>query len=127
MRFATPIVAIALSAGLLLGCGNSDSSSGTTSGAGAGASTAPAGAQVQRCPTSGGQTKSLKATGANCTEAHRVMSAWLRNRSCEPPAGASRAACQVGAYRCLAAATDRGWSVGCARQGNSISFTFRRG
>jgi hypothetical protein len=54
--------------------------------------------------------------------AREVRSAWEGDPSCARPRGASRWGCSVGAYRCQAAVTDRGWSVSCARPGRSIAF-----
>jgi hypothetical protein len=42
-------------------------------------------------------------------------------------AKASRSACTVGRYRCLTVTTGRGFAVGCALPGRSISFVARRG
>lgn len=55
----------------------------------------------------------------------RVRSAFLASGDCEPPRGASRWGCSVGAYRCQGVVTDRGWSVSCAKPGRSIAFTVR--
>ena len=127
MRRATPLVVLVLLAAIS-GCGGYGSESSTTEGAQpkAGTSTAPAGAAARSCPAAGARAEALKATGAGCAEARRVMGAWLRNRSCVPPAGASRSGCPVGSYRCLATATDRGWSVSCAQPGSSVAFRVRR-
>lgn len=57
----------------------------------------------------------------------RVRAAWERNPSCKRPQGASRWGCSVGAYRCQGVVTDRGWSIGCAKPGQSVGFTVRRG
>lgn len=124
MRLATPLVIVAL-LGLLAGCGGSNETSTEATG-GAGAQ-APAGAQARTCSAPGARTEDLRTTGAGCAEAIRVMSGWTRNYSCTPPDGASRSSCPLGSYRCLAAATDRGWSVSCAEPGKSVAFRFRRG
>ena len=50
---------------------------------------------------------------------------WQRERSCSPPAGASRDSCLTRSYRCQAARTDRGLAVSCAREGQSIAFIQR--
>jgi hypothetical protein len=72
-----------------------------------------------------GETTSQPAGGGSPSRA--VRSAWERNPGCRHPAGASRWGCSVGAYRCQAVVTERGWSVDCARPGRSIAFTVRRG
>lgn len=64
-------------------------------------------------------------TGSQKVE--RVRAAWKRSESCRRPAGASRWGCSVGAYRCQAVVTGRGWSIGCARPGDSIAFRVRPG
>jgi hypothetical protein len=55
----------------------------------------------------------------------QVRAAWERNPECRHPQGASRWGCSVGAYRCQAVVTDRGWSVSCSRPGRSVAFTVR--
>ena len=60
-------------------------------------------------------------------KAQRVQSAWERSESCERPPRASRWGCSVGAYRCQAVVTGRGWSVSCAKPGDSIAFRVRPG
>ncbi len=62
------------------------------------------------------------AAGASTAE---IRAAWKRNPECKHPQGASRWGCSVGAYRCQAVVTDRGWSVSCSRPGRSIAFTVR--
>jgi len=59
--------------------------------------------------------------------ARKVRLAWQRNPSCRHPQGASRWACSIGAYRCQAVVSGRGWSVDCAKPGSSVGFTVRRG
>ena len=54
-----------------------------------------------------------------------IRTAWERNPECERPPGASRWGCSVGAYRCQAVVTGRGWSVSCSRPGRSVAFTVR--
>jgi hypothetical protein len=57
----------------------------------------------------------------------RVRSAWERSQSCRRPPGASRWGCAVGAYRCQGVVTGRGWSVSCAKPGDSIAFRVQPG
>jgi hypothetical protein len=59
--------------------------------------------------------------------ARKLRLAWERNPDCRRPQGASRWSCSIGAYRCGAVVTGRGWSVDCAKPGSSIGFTVRRG
>jgi len=61
------------------------------------------------------------------TSTAEVRSAWERESSCKRPRGASRWGCSVGAYRCQAVVTGRGWSVSCAKPGQSLSFRVRPG
>ncbi|MGN6274388.1 MAG: hypothetical protein ACTHNP_00450 [Solirubrobacterales bacterium] len=128
MRRAIPLAALALVAGLLVGCGGSSSKESST-GTGAqprGGSTAPAGATVRHCRSGKAGVTGLTATGTTCTEARHLMLGWTHSSACRPPQGASRAGCPAFSYRCMATATARGWSVGCAQPGRAISFTARR-
>ncbi|HWO47000.1 MAG TPA: hypothetical protein VNM41_02985, partial [Solirubrobacterales bacterium] len=52
-----------------------------------------------------------------------IQAQWEHSPDCDRPAGASRWGCSVGAYRCQAVVTDRGWSVSCSRPGRSVAFT----
>ncbi|MDQ2630920.1 MAG: hypothetical protein M3Y75_08100 [Actinomycetota bacterium] len=61
------------------------------------------------------------------TSEETVRSAWEQKESCRRPPGASRWGCSVGAYRCQAVVTGRGWSVSCAKPGESIAFRVRPG
>lgn len=54
-----------------------------------------------------------------------IQAAWEHEGDCRRPPGASRWGCSVGSYRCQAVVVDRGWSVSCARPGNSVAFTVR--
>lgn len=128
MRLAVPIAIVALSAAALVGCGDSSSeqsSSGATAPP-ASTSTAPAGASAHACPLSAGGAEGLRATGVSCGKAQRLAIAWRRSGECVPPAGASRSACTISSYRCLAAATGRGLAVSCARPGRAVAFTARQ-
>ncbi|MDQ3725159.1 MAG: hypothetical protein M3335_04590 [Actinomycetota bacterium] len=70
-------------------------------------------------------TTSAPVEGKAPTE--RVRAAWERSPDCERPPEASRWGCSVGAYRCQAVVTGRGWSVSCAKPGESIAFRVRPG
>jgi len=93
MRLSTALLFGALAAALLIGCGGSDDSTTDTAKPPAGAAKA------------------------------EVRAEWEESPGCAHPRGASRWGCSVGAYRCQALVTDRGWSVDCARPGRSIAFT----
>lgn len=56
----------------------------------------------------------------------QVQAAWEAKPGCMRPRGASRWGCSVGAYRCQGVATDRGWSVSCAKPGRSVAFRVPR-
>jgi hypothetical protein len=58
--------------------------------------------------------------------AQEVKVNWERSPNCKRPRGGSRWGCSVGSYRCQAVVVGRGWSVSCARPGQSISFIVRR-
>jgi hypothetical protein len=129
MRLATPLTIVAISAALLAGCGgSSDDGTGTgaTTAPGAADSSAPAGATAKSCPTHSAETKGLRATGLACEQARLLMNEWEKSQSCAAPADSSRSSCSLGYYRCLAAATDRGLTVSCARSGQSVAFTVKR-
>jgi hypothetical protein len=128
MRLATPLAILALAAAPLAGCGGSSpekSSSSPTTQPRAGTPTAPAGASARSCRTRDSGAESLRATGTTCPEARHLLLGWRRNAACAPPAGPSRSGCSVRSYRCLATATDRGWSVSCAKPGRSVAFISR--
>jgi ABC-type phosphate transport system substrate-binding protein len=130
MRLATPLAIAAVAATLLASCGgSSDDGTGTgaTSAPRAADSSAPAGATAKSCATHGAKTKGLRATGLGCEQARLLIDEWGESEDCAAPAGSSRSACSLGSYRCLAAATDRGLTVSCARSGQSVAFTVRRG
>jgi len=128
MRLATPLAIVAVAA-LISGCGGS-SDDGTETGATAAppaTRSAPAGASAKSCSPHSAEISGLRATGLDCGPARQVMEDWQRSGQCEAPANASRSSCLLGPYRCLATATDRGLTVSCARSGQSIAFTVKRG
>jgi len=131
MRRAAPLAVLALAAALLFGCGGGSSSSSSSEKPGpesaSPGSRTPAGSSARACPLNAGGIRSLRATGVSCREAQRVALAWRQSAACVETPGASHNACAARGYRCIAAATDRGWSVGCAKPGRSIAFTARRG
>ena len=55
-----------------------------------------------------------------------VQETWEHTSDCDRPPGASRWGCSIGSYRCQAVVVDRGWSVSCARPGDSVAFIVRR-
>lgn len=129
MRRAAPLAVLALVAALLLGCGSSSSQESSTGGGAqpqGGTSTAPAGATALSCSSGEASVTGLKATGTTCTEARHLMLGWTHSSACRPPQGASRSSCPALSYRCLATATDRGWSVSCSKPGRAIAFSVRR-
>lgn len=126
MRRATPLAVLAVAAALLLGCGGSSSESSTSGGGQPHGGTAPAGATARSCRSGEAGVTGLKATGTTCTEARHLMLGWTHSSACQPRQGASRSSCPALSYRCLATATDRGWSVSCAKPGRAIAFSARR-
>lgn len=128
VRLATRFAIVALAAALLAGCGGSGSgsSSGGSSSGGTGSSSAPAGASAEACVLSVGGLEGLRAAGISCGKAQKLAIGWRRSAGCAPAAGASRSACTVGGYRCLATSTARGYTVGCAQPGRSVAFIVRR-
>ncbi len=51
-----------------------------------------------------------------------IQAKWEHSSDCDRPPGASRWGCSIGSYRCQAVVVDRGWSVSCAKPGESIAF-----
>jgi hypothetical protein len=130
LRPASPLAAIAACLALLAlaplaGCGSSDESSAPT--ATATSPQAPAGASARSCgDTTVAGTRDLRVTGIGCDVGRGVVAAWARKSGCPPAPGASRSSCTVyDEYRCLAAATERGIVVSCARPGGSAAFLAR--
>ena len=109
-----------------MGCGSSDEPART---AGATAPTAPPGASARGCgDTTVAGTRELRVTGIGCDVGRGVVAAWAGKPECAVAKEASRSSCSVyDEYRCLAAATDRGVAVSCARPGGSAAFVARRG
>jgi hypothetical protein len=117
-----PLAAVLLLALAVLAVGGCGSSGDETTGGGA---TAPAGAAAEACALNAGGIEGLRVTKVSCGEGQRVASGWRAAGQCSKQG--SRSSCSVRSYRCLATATDRGWSVSCAKPGKSIAFTVRRG
>jgi len=129
MRLATPLAIIVLAAALLAGCGDSSdmaSEAGTTPAPQAKGSSAPAGATAKSCQVKSAGTKDLRATGLGCKQARQLVDRWKRSGDCATPPDASRSSCSLAPYRCLAAVTDRGLMVSCARPEESVAFTVKR-
>ena len=125
-RFLLPLVLAALlGVGVLVvGCGssNDESSTGATSEATATVPDAPPGATAQECGnTTVAGTSQLRVTGVGCPVGRGIVASWSKNDACT--AADSRPACTVNrGYRCIAARTDAGLAVSCARSGRSLSF-----
>lgn len=56
-----------------------------------------------------------------------IQAQWEHSSDCDRPPGASRWGCSIGSYRCQAVVVDRGWSVSCAKPGESVAFRVRPG
>ncbi|HEX6687247.1 MAG TPA: hypothetical protein VF085_01120 [Solirubrobacterales bacterium] len=106
------------------GCGSSDESEPTAT---ATAQKAPPGATARGCgETTVAGTEGLRVTGIGCDVGRGIVAAWTNRPGCSLGQDASRSSCTVhGDYRCLAAATDRGIAVSCARPGGSAAFLAR--
>jgi len=141
MRLAAPLLIVALFAALMAGCGSSSdegtqSSEATAPSRGgesrgspprASGADAPAGASARACDTFAVDTQGLRVTGLSCKQGRQLMFGWQRAEGCGLIDGASRGACSVRSYRCLATETDRGISVSCSQPGRSIAFVAKRG
>ncbi|HEY6145271.1 MAG TPA: hypothetical protein VIV13_03265 [Solirubrobacterales bacterium] len=55
-----------------------------------------------------------------------IQEKWEHTSDCDRPPGASRWGCSIASYRCQAVVVERGWSVSCARPGESVAFIVRR-
>ena len=86
---------------------------------------APAGSKVDSC--AGARSLALRASGTDCGAARAAMHSWRQSAGCRLGAGASRASCSLGAYRCQAIAVGRGTAVSGVRSGGAdVSFVARR-
>jgi hypothetical protein len=127
MRLVAALAIAALVAGSPAGCGGSGTSESPGSGGQrTGGPTAPAGATARGCGVATARIVGLRIAVASCEEGRRIALRWERASGCQPSAGASRAACSVGRYRCSAVRADRGTAVSCARPGHTVAFIARR-
>lgn len=125
MRLAAPLLIFALAAALSAGCGSSVEE-GTPSERTQGTE-APAGASAAACDSYAVDAEGLRVTGLSCEQGRQVMFGWQRAEGCGLIGDASRGACSVRSYRCLATRTGRGISVSCAQPGRSVAFVAKRG
>ena len=127
------VLAAALCAGAIGGCGSSGGEPSESSGgeptARATTPSAPPGASARSCgDTTVTGTEQLRVTGVGCDVGRGVVAEWANRPACSSPAGESRFSCTVhGDYRCLGAAGERGIAVSCARPGSSVAFFAQRG
>jgi hypothetical protein len=127
------VVAIALAALVLAGCGSS--SDETTAGK-ATETTSPAapkanssglhGAFAKSCGAAAGGVAKIRATGISCAKGKKLATEWSAAENCTIPQGASRGSCRVGPTICLSTVSDRGVAVSCARPNQSVAFIARR-
>lgn len=123
-RIPLVLLAAALLAAALAGCG------GDGGGEGASATepgSAPAGAAALECKAHASDAEQLRAAGVACPWARALMYRWGGRRDCAPAGGASRSSCRIGAFRCRGTAAGRGVAVSCARPGRSVAFLSTRG
>ena len=78
------------------------------------------------CGGSNDEASGPEGTEPAAAPTRQVRKAFLAEASCQRPRGASRWGCSIPDYRCQAVVTDRGWSVSCARPGDSVAFLVRR-
>jgi hypothetical protein len=125
VRLAISLTLLALSAGLLIGCGSSDqgTSPGSTAPPQTDGAQAPAGASTESCPLNAGGATGLRASGVSCGKAQKIAITWGRSSACTGEPDASRTSCTVGSYRCLGTRTAAGLAVSCSRPGRAIAFT----
>jgi hypothetical protein len=131
-RLLILLAVAALTVTATTGCGSSGDggteSSETKTTATATTPPAPAGASARSCEGTPTGTGQVRVTGIGCDVGRGVVAAWASKPDCSAPAGASRFSCAVyRGYRCLGAATDRGFAVSCTRPGSSVSFVAKRG
>lgn len=130
---AAGLLAVALLAILVAGCGSSDTGSsdkGSNTGSsdkGSTKTTEPQGAAARACAGTPASVGALRVSGVACATGRDIVAGWTAKGACAAAADSSRTSCTVGAYRCLGTATDRGLAVSCARPGRSISFVVKRG
>lgn len=128
-----------LAAAIASGCGSSSSQPSGSGGGQSGESSAttttvpaqgaPAGAAAESCgETTVAGTEQLRVSGISCAVGRGIVASWFNTSSCAGSSDASRTSCSVySGYRCLAARTDAGLAVSCARTGRSVFFIARRG
>lgn len=75
----------------------------------------------------GTTTDPIDRAETSAQKVERVRAAWERSESCRRPPGASRWGCSVDSYRCQGVVTGRGWSISCAKPGDSIAFRVEPG
>jgi hypothetical protein len=121
MKLAAPLLIAALAAALLAGCGSSDEEETQRT------ANAPTGASAAPCDTYAVDVANLRVTRLSCKQGRQVMFGWQRAEGCGLIGSASRGACSVRSYRCLAIRADRGISVSCAQPGRSVAFVAKRG
>ena len=114
-----------LLAALPAGCGSSDEGEPTAT---ATTPPAPAGASARGCgETTVAGTEGLRVTGIGCDVGRGIVAVWAGKPDCSPSPNASRSSCSLTrGFRCLAAVTERGVAVSCARPGGSIAFLASR-
>ena len=128
LSLALAVLAASLCVLLGSGCGSSsENTEGSPTSGGGTTSKAPLGASAQSCAVTVTGISGLRVSGVGCSAGQDIALGWDKKGSCRAPAGASRASCDVGGYRCLGAATERGLAIGCAGPGRSISFVVKRG
>lgn len=136
MKLAAPLLIAVLAVALLGGCGSSSEetegsetapSAQNSEGREAQGSPAPTGASAEACDTYAVDAEGLRVTGLSCKQGRQVMLGWQRAEGCGLIAGASRGACSVSSYRCLATKAGRGISVSCSQPGRSVAFLAKRG
>ncbi|MGA8745309.1 MAG: hypothetical protein WB507_05550 [Solirubrobacterales bacterium] len=131
LRALASIAALAIAV-LLAGCGSSSApgppaQSRAQHPSQASTSTAPPGAAARACHSPLGAVGQLRAAGTGCSIGRVIAIDWRNRPACSSPSAASRRSCTVSGYLCLAATTDAGIAVSCAKEGRAISFIDKRG